>query len=69
MAVAVFIDLMALFTYYDGCSMNPTYCACDTVDGNSCLGLGGPIVYFSPCEPISGHGTVFYDLFNMNKNN
>jgi hypothetical protein len=31
--------------------------------------LGCPIVYFSPCEPISGHGTVFYDLFNMNKNN
>jgi hypothetical protein len=36
MTVAVFIDLMALFTYYDGCPMNPIYCVCDTVDGNSC---------------------------------
>jgi hypothetical protein len=71
MAVAVFIDLMALFTYFDDCPMNPIYCAYDAIDGNSCpCGPSrNPVVYFSPCHVYPAHGTVFLELFNSNKNN
>jgi hypothetical protein len=71
MAVAVFIDLMALFTYFDDWPMNPIYGACDAMDGNSCQcgSSRSPIVYFSPCDVYPAHGTVFLELFNINKNN
>jgi hypothetical protein len=66
MAVVVFIHLVVLFTYW-GIRAHERTIQWMEIAVRPDLRMS--FVYFSPCDVYTAHGTVFYDLFKMNKNN